>query len=82
MIETVEEHCKHEDCIYRQHIGRSFQTPVCMYAATEHQSRGCKISECTRYKAGTKTKARMTVGYEIKWEYELDGNADIGREAD
>lgn len=71
-IETVEECCKHEDCIYRKYIRSGSQVSVCMYAAIEHQSRGCKISECTRYKAGTKTKAKMKTGYEIEWEYELD----------
>lgn len=52
MSETVSEHCKHKDCIYRIKIGT--QDPICTYIEKEHRPRGCKISECDKYKAGSR----------------------------
>lgn len=49
-IETVAEHCQHEDCAYRRLFRKNL--PYCAYAAYEHQTRGCPISECNRYKPG------------------------------
>ena len=76
VIETVEEHCKHEDCIYR---GKVFAfTPCCLYAMFEERTRGCKISECDKYTAGEKIKPRLRHDLVIWWETELYGeDADI-----
>ena len=49
-IETVEEHCKHPDCKYRQHLGSGYATECCVYILFTHESRKDKISECTKYK--------------------------------
>ena len=68
--ELVATHCKHEDCVYRR-IFYADETPCCMYAAIEHQVRGCKISECTRYVKGERTKPRIGIATDIWWEYEL-----------
>ena len=66
-IETVEEYCKHEDCIYRRRLG---WTPYCDYIGVEKKSRGCDISECDKYKAGKKVQPRMHKNYELDWEWE------------
>lgn len=52
IIETVVEHCKHEDCVYRAYLGS--RVPYCNYCYMEKQVRGCKISECNRYKQALK----------------------------
>ncbi len=52
VIETVEEHCQHPDCYYRMKLDDSCH--YCGYCIVEYQLRGCKISECTRYKRGKK----------------------------
>ncbi len=68
-IETVLDHCKHPDCVYRLWLDKN--TPCCYYAAMENEIRGCKISECTRYKRGKKS-VRQTELY-IVWDiYGLD----------
>lgn len=54
VIETVEEHCKHKDCVYRL-ILDSRLTPFCGYILIEERSRNCKISECDKYRTGIKT---------------------------
>lgn len=69
-IELVSTHCKHKDCIYRKEIA-SGGTPFCFYAAMEHQARGCKISECDKYKAGDKIKPHINARTDIIWEYEF-----------
>lgn len=69
VIETVSEHCKHEDCIYRRSLPGN-RTELCFYAAVEHERRGCKISECTRYKRGKPRRPRIDVNVEIWWEYD------------
>lgn len=75
-IETVREHCRHEDCIYRSTI-ESGQTPICYYAALMHEVRGCRISECDKYVGGKPLQARMDMRYTLFWEYELyDTDAD------
>ena len=75
--ETVNEHCPHEDCIYRRLLSGSQREDCCMYAALEHQLRGCKISECTRYVKGERIRPRIDVATTITWEYELyDGYDD------
>lgn len=74
-IETVDTHCKYIDCIYRKSFDASGRE-CCMYAALEHQVRGSKISECTRYTPGRKIKPRMRVTTEIEWEYDY-GHFDL-----
>ncbi len=68
-IETCEQYCKHEDCVYRRLVGVG--TPICFYAAIMRESRKCKISECNKYRTGTK-KARTTVEQYIEWNIEYD----------
>lgn len=70
-IELVDTHCKHEDCIYRQPV-RSLNTEGCFYSVMENKLRGCKISECDKYKRGNPKKARMKFSTEIYWIYEVE----------
>ena len=51
-IETVEKHCKHPDCKFRQHLGSGYATEMCAYILFEHESRKDLISECTKYEPG------------------------------
>lgn len=67
-IQTCQEHCKHEDCIYRRTLGHD--TPICFYAVIMRESRGCKISECDKYRRGTK-KVKSTYEY-IEWDIYYD----------
>lgn len=67
-IELVSECCQHEDCVYRATIYPHI--PICNYAAVEHQIRGCKISECNRYRGGEPIKPTMDNEYMIYWEYD------------
>lgn len=67
-IETVVRHCKHKDCIYRGYL---YWTPFCDYIGVEKKSRGCKISECDKYKPGKKIQPRMQKNYDIDWEWEI-----------
>ena len=67
-FELVSKYCKHKDCVYRRVL--SDGTHCCMYAAIEHQVRGCRISECDRYVKGERTKPRIGALTEIWWEYE------------
>lgn len=46
--------------MYRSQIGNG-ATPICYYAVIKHESRGCKISECDKYKQG-KVKVAQTLG--------------------
>ena len=70
-VELCEEFCP-SDCVYR--ILLQGYIPACYYAATEHEVRGCKISECDKYTPGEKVKARMRRDYVIWWECELYGD--------
>lgn len=67
--------CKHKDCIYRGFISAG-HTPVCLYAMYEGKARGTKISECDKYTAGKKIKARMREDIVIYWETEFYGDTD------
>lgn len=73
-VETVNECCKHKDCIYRKPIGANYNEQCCYYAVMEQQVRGCKISECDKYKPGKPKQARMNENIYIEWEYDLYGN--------
>ena len=73
-IETVDEHCP-KDCIYRQPI-RSMNCDGCMYSVMENKLRGCKISECDKYRIGHPKRARITYATEIFWEYEVIADGD------
>lgn len=68
-IETVQEYCQHEDCIYRRCFERS--TPYCDYIGVEKRPRGCDISQCDKYKPGKKIQPRMHKNYELDWEWEM-----------
>lgn len=49
-IETVNKHCKHKDCRYRQHV--AFLGECCLYMLYTGNSRSCDISECDKYAPG------------------------------
>ena len=71
--ETVNTHCKHPDCIYRLHLDNYID--CCYYAVIEYEARGCKISECTRYKKGTrKVKSHKD---HIAWDLLFDNEEHI-----
>lgn len=77
VIEQVSTHCKHPECIYRSSISGG-NIPVCLYAMLAGEARGCKISECDKYKDGRKIRPRMKEKYIIYWETEVyDEDADI-----
>lgn len=59
MVETVKEHCKHKDCVYRGTV--NFQ-PCCDYILFEKHSRGCGISDCDKYRTG-KRKIKSEYNY-------------------
>lgn len=68
-IETVDEHCSHDDCIYRFRLS-SYRCDFCNYCVVTGELRGCKISECTRYVKGRK-RAKMTdAGLWFEWLFE------------
>lgn len=71
VVELAKDFCP-DDCVYLTLIEGS--VPACYYAATEHEVRGCKISECDKYTPGEKVKARMRRDYVIWWECELYGD--------
>lgn len=76
-VETVDAHCKHDDCIYRVLIDGG-RTPVCYYAVIEGKSRGCPISQCDKYQAGERKGPKMKRDYTIYWEFDLyDEDADF-----
>lgn len=66
VIETVEEHCKHKDCVYRLTFDTN-GTPYCNYCVMEQMVRGCKISECTRYRTGKRTVTMSKDGLHYLW---------------
>lgn len=70
MGQTVNEHCKHKDCIYRLSLNTT--TQCCFYAVIEGRARRCKISECDKYRAGTR-KANFTKKV-FSWELDFDDN--------
>lgn len=58
MIETVAQHCKHNDCKYRS----TFDGEACCgYMLITGKSRNCDISRCNKYKAGERI-LRSTLG--------------------
>lgn len=65
-IEFAKDYCP-KDCVYR--VLLDGWIPACYYAAIEHQVRGCKISECNRYRSGQPIKPTMDGEYMIYWEY-------------
>ena len=67
MIETVKEHCEHEDCIYRGKFGSD---PCCQYILIAEKRRGCKISECDKYAAGTVSIVSTMGGFMVK-DYDI-----------
>lgn len=67
------------NCMYRTYIDGG-ATPICYYAVIMQKSRGCRISECDKYKAGRPKQPRMKEEYVLYWERELygeDEDADI-----
>ena len=67
MTETVKEHCKHKDCMYRGYSG-STKMEFCKYLMVTGKSRGCGIADCDKYEKG-KTEPISTLGglwYKIK----------------
>lgn len=77
IVETVLEHCRHPECIYRSQIDGG-QTPICFYAVLAGELRGCRISDCDKYKDGRRVRPRMREDFEIWWECEFyDEDADF-----
>lgn len=77
MIETVAEHCKHKDCVYRTTI--LGYIPICGYCLIEEHSRGCRISRCDKYIGGP-TKRQLTwkddsifIEWRVTDEYTIHG---------
>lgn len=70
---TVDKCCP-KDCVYRRKLS-TYGTDCCMYAAIEHESRGCSIENCNRYKKGKLKKPRLNVAVELFWEWE-DGREE------
>ena len=68
VIETVDEHCQHKDCIYRMKFDET--TDYCAYCLFEYEVRRCKISECTRYKKGKRKVALDGATLWFRWEYD------------
>lgn len=70
-IETVNEHCKHEDCIYRAHLtGSDSKIEYCDYLCMVGKSRGCKISECDKYVKGKRKLRGINLNGYVVWENE------------
>lgn len=70
-VETVEEHCTHNDCFYRMKLDSCID--FCAYAIIESQSRKCAISECDKYKTG-RSNRKVSIDFqtlEYRW-YEED----------
>lgn len=72
-IELVAKYCP-EDCVYR--VVLESYLLACYYAAIENEVRGCKVSECNRYRGGKPKKPTMDREYMIYWEYEYYGEDD------
>lgn len=72
-IETVAEHCKHKDCVYRSRISSSNQTTeeCCDYILFAGESRKCKISECDKHRKGKRKRVFLTDGV-IRYILEFD----------
>ena len=62
VIETVEEYCP-QDCIYRMRF--TLSTDFCAYLLMTDKVRGCKVSECDKYRSGHKRVVidKGTLGY-------------------
>lgn len=74
-IELCEELCP-DNCVYRVPLNGT-NLPICYYCVMENvPTRGCKISECDKYKAGAKTQPRMKPEYIIEWDIELYGRSE------
>lgn len=54
MPETVNDNCVHPDCIYRSRLTSGGKIFYCAYATMTGHIRGCPVSQCDKYKAGTK----------------------------
>lgn len=67
MIETVEEHCRHTDCVYRCILDAQ-GTPFCNYAVMERRMRNSRISECDKYKRGRKRVVMNAGTLNYTWE--------------
>lgn len=68
VIETVDVHCKHKDCVYRTRL--SLSGDCCGYMLYTDMPRGCKISECDKYRKGRKIPT--TKGDLYTWTVEED----------
>ena len=69
-METVEKDCRHKDCIYRSHISpiNASTDECCDYLLHTGKVRGCKISECDKYRTGR--KIRKSAGHLYRWVVE------------
>lgn len=80
-VETVTEHCKHPDCVYRGNISASNQytEPCCDYILLEKKCRGCAISKCDKYRRGVR-KNRINMATYIMETTIEDVSEDIDDE--
>lgn len=65
MVETVAEHCKHKDCMFRSLLS---STPYCAYLAVTKHPRGCSISECDKYQKGKAKRVSTLGGIEFQYD--------------
>lgn len=72
-LELCENYCP-EDCVYR--VLLEGYVPACYYAAVERRLRGCKISECDKYRSGKPVKPTMDRKYTVWWGYKFYGEDD------
>lgn len=72
-VELCTEKC--EGCIYGSTVYA--RTTACLYSIIEGKARGCKISECDKFKRGEKIKPRITREYVLWWECEVYDDNDI-----
>lgn len=71
VIETVEECCGHPDCVYRL-ILDARGTPFCNYCVMEQELRGCRISECTRFRTGIRKVEMVKDGLYYLWRIQQE----------
>lgn len=78
MAETVNDNCIHEDCVYRAKLTDPGKTFFCAYAMRTGHSRGCPISQCDKYRQGTKKLIMWdeNIYVTIQEDGEADGGAD------
>ena len=72
-IQTVEEQCKHEDCVFlgKVSVPDYGMTPCCDYILLTREPRGCSIENCDKYRTGRRIK-KPSIAIYNNWEVEFD----------